>query len=481
MLADFGMPHFLSYLLISIHLCGLIAAVHAVLTVRTAQGALAWGLSLFFMPYLTLLPYIVFGRSRFDAYVKARRKCDEEMRQAMTSLDSKPWLAEAEAARESPLYRRLRALPKLSRLPCLANNQVKLLVNGQDTFAAIFTALSQAQKVALIQFYIVHDDELGKRMHQAMLERAAAGVQVYFLYDGIGSHALPAAYVDSLRAGGVNVSEFPTGGGILDRFQLNFRNHRKIVVVDGITGFVGGHNVGDEYMGKDPKLSPWRDTHVQIHGPVVASLQVSFAQDWFWATHELPKLVLPEHFDAGGVLCQVIPSGPADPQETGSLLFVEAIHAANERIWISTPYFIPDEALDAALRLAVLRGVDVRVMIPAHGDSKVVSAATRLYAFQAMKGGIRVFCYQPGFIHQKAMLIDSGAAIIGSANFDNRSFRLNFEINLLTVDNTFALEVEQMLNDDFKLARELQTADRKSVNVLQQFGMRVARLVSPIL
>ncbi len=481
MLEDFGLPHLFTYLIASIHGLGVLAAIHAVFTVRTAQGSIAWALSLFFMPYLTLLPYLIFGRSRFDAYIKARRQADEEMHRAMAALNWRPWVEEALAARQSLAFRRLRALPRLGQMPCLANNQVELLINGEATFAAIFDALAAARRVILIQFFIVKADELGMRLHALLLERARAGVRIYFLYDGIGSHALPRHYTDSLRLAGVQIHPFPTRGGLFNRFQLNFRNHRKIVVVDGERGFLGGHNVGDAYLGKQPPLSPWRDTHVEVRGPVVACLQESFAEDWFWATRQLPPMLLPEAYASAGMLCQIITSGPADQHETGSLLFVEAIHSARERIWITSPYFIPDEALFSALRLAVLRGVDVRILLPARPDHRVVYAASSLYAFEALRAGVRVFRYKPGFLHQKVMLIDRGACVIGSANLDNRSFRLNFEISLLTVDDGFADRVARMLEEDFARSRELLSADRLKVRRLQQLGMRVARLISPIL
>lgn len=478
---EFGIPHLFAYLIAAIHTLGVFAAVHAVLTVRTAQGAIAWALSLFFMPYLTLLPYLVFGRSRFDAYIKARRLADQEMHRAMAALDWRPWVEEALAAREAPAYQRLRALSRLVRMPCLANNQVRLLIDGEAAFAAIFAALAGARQVILLQFFIIRDDVLGRRLQELLLQRAAAGVQVYLLYDGIGSHALPRPYTERLRAGGVNIRAFPTHGGLFNRFQLNFRNHRKIVVVDGECGFLGGLNVGDEYLGHKPPLSPWRDTHVEVSGPVVACLQESFAADWFWASQQLPPLLLPAVYPNEGMLCQVIDSGPADTLETCSLLFTETILSARERVWITSPYFIPDEALFAALRLAVLRGVDVRILLPARPDHRVVYAASSLYAFEALRAGIRVFRYQPGFLHQKVMLIDRELATIGSANLDNRSFRLNFEITLLTLDSQFAAEVEQMLIEDFEQSRELLAADRKNLHRLQQLAMRVARLISPIL
>lgn len=478
---DFFGPHLFAYLIALIHSLGTIAAIHAVLTVRTAQGSIAWALSLVFIPYLTLIPYLVFGRSTFDAYIKARRQANEEMRKAITDLNWRPWIEEALTARASKAYTSLRAMPKLGRMPCLANNQLRLLINGQATFEAIFEAIRHAREAVLIQFFIIHDDHLGRRLQTLLLEKAAQGVAVYLLYDRVGSHSLPRSYVQALRDAGVNVKAFATRSGWLNRFQVNFRNHRKIVVVDGVQGFVGGHNVGDEYMGAKAPLSPWRDTHVGVCGPVVACMQESFAEDWFWAARALPPLILPQSYPDEGVLCQLLASGPADPYETCSLFFVEAIHAATERVWITSPYFIPDEAVFAALRLAVLRGVDVRILLPSRPDHRIVYAASSLYAFEAVRAGVRVYRYRPGFLHQKVVLIDNEISAIGSANLDNRSFRLNFEVMLLTVDSAFAGEVERMLNDDFALASEIDKDEGQETHRLQQLGMRVARLISPIL
>ncbi|MCU1735587.1 MULTISPECIES: cardiolipin synthase [unclassified Pseudomonas] len=478
---DYHSPQFFGYLIGAIHLLGMIAAVHAVFTVRTAQGAIAWAMSLLFIPYLTLIPYLIFGSRTFDAYIQARRQANQEMHIAMADLNWRPWVEEALAASNSPAYAGLRALPRLSRMPCLANNTLKLLIDGQATFKAIFNAIDQARDTVLVQFFIIHDDDLGRQLQALLLKKAAEGVKIYVLYDSVGSHALPTRYSQVLREGGVDIRAFATRRGWFNRFQVNFRNHRKIVVVDGVTGFVGGHNVGDEYLGGNPRLSPWRDTHVQVGGPVLACLQESFAEDWFWAARKLPPLILPDTYPENGMLCQVLASGPADPQETCSLFFLDAIHAAQERVWITSPYFIPDEAVFAALRLAVLRGVDVRILIPSRPDHRIVYAASSLFAFEAVRAGVRMFRYEPGFLHQKVVLVDNDVAAIGSANLDNRSFRLNFEIMLVTIDAEFATTVEQMLVNDFDQAREITPEDSRDTHRLQQLGMRIARLISPIL
>ncbi|KAG0194682.1 hypothetical protein DFQ28_007828 [Apophysomyces sp. BC1034] len=464
---------------------GIIAACHAILHTRTSQGAIAWAVSLVAVPYLTLIPYLFLGRSRFEGYVDARRveyeAIHEQRRDRVGSTGTPP-----DALSSAPIERldaqAITALSSLARMPFLAGNHVRTLVNGEATFAAIFDAIDAARHYILIQFFIVRADALGEMLRDALLVKAAQGVHVHLLYDSIGSIDLPNAYVDALRAGGVQVHAFSTNRRFVNRFQLNFRNHRKIVVVDGECAFIGGHNVGIEYLGDKPPLSPWRDTHIEVRGPVVRQIEFVFVEDWFWATQRLPRTAAAPGRQLGGQMhCQVIASGPADHQETCSLFFVTAIHTARERIWITTPYLIPDEAVFAALRLAVMRGVDVRVLIPSRRDHIVVFEASRLYAHDMVRAGIKVFRYRPGFLHQKVVLIDRVAAAVGSANLDNRSFRLNFEIMLLTVDPAFAMEVSVMLEADFVRSDPVGPDEYIRAPAWRRMAMHVARLFAPIL
>ncbi|RQS15238.1 cardiolipin synthase [Burkholderia sp. Bp8991] len=472
----------LGTLVLAIHVLGIIAACHALMNTRTSQGAIAWAVSLAAMPYLTLIPYLFLGRSKFSGYVDARR---HEMEALRTHAPRAPWLAaDATDGQAADAIGRaaVLALTRLGGMPFVGGNAVRTLVNGDATFSAILSAIDAARDYVIVQFFIVRDDALGQMLRDALLARTAAGVRCYLLYDSIGSFDLPRGYVDTLRRGGVEVHPFATHRKFVNRFQLNFRNHRKIVVVDGNRAFVGGLNVGIEYLGANRRLSPWRDTHIEIRGPVVASIQYVFAEDWHWATQTLPPLAAPpETLPDDAMHCLAVPMGPADKQETGSLFFVEAINAARERIWITTPYLVPDEAVIAALKLAVMRGVDVRILIPSRRDHYVVFEASKLYARDLVDAGVKVFRYRPGFLHQKVLLIDRVAAAIGSANLDNRSFRLNFEIMVLTVDRAFAAEVEAMLDADFALAYEVDANEYRHSPAWRRIAMHVARLFAPIL
>ncbi|MDO1528403.1 cardiolipin synthase [Fulvimonas sp. R45] len=463
------MPLPLTLVVALVHLAGLCAAAHAVMHTRTPQGAFAWALGLALLPWITLVPYLYLGRRRFLGYVVQHRRHRHQL--ALTQPRG-----DGTAAPACAPYAALCAMLDTRFHP---GQQLRLLVDGEATFAAILAAIAQARHCVLVQFFILRDDGLGRRMQQALLERAAAGVDVCVLYDGIGSHALPRHYVETLRAGGVAIHPFATRQRH-SRFQLNFRNHRKIVVVDGAVGYLGGLNVGDEYLGLKPPLAPWRDTHLELRGPAVGELQRSFAEDWHWVTGALPPLRTPPP-GRGGAHTLVAATGPADRQESCSLFFVAAINAARRRLWLTTPYFVPDHAVMAALRLAVFRGVDVRVLIPSRADHAAVFLASALHARDAVRAGMRVFRHGPGFMHQKVLLVDDDTAAVGSMNLDSRSFRLNFEIAALNVDPAFAAAVEAMLRTDFGHAAEVAEAEYDDAPWLRRLAMHVARLFDPVL
>ena len=467
-------------LVLLIHLSGGVAAVHAVIYTRTSQGAVAWAVALVTMPYLTLIPYLFLGQSHFSGYIDARRSGNRQIR-ALAALPDTPADPEASRRATDALGRDAAlAFDRMSGMPLLPGNHVRTLINGTATFDAIVAALDSAQVYVIVQFFVVRDDALGQRIKRALLACRARGVRAYLLYDGIGSHELSGRFVRELQAAGVEVHKFATRR-FINRFQLNFRNHRKIVVVDGQRAFVGGHNIGVEYLGEKPPLSPWRDTHIDICGPVVANIQFVFVEDWFWATQRVPDVVLSDVTHSANMCCQAIVSGPADEFETCSLFFVNAINAARQRIWLTSPYFVPDEAVFSALKLAVMRGVDVRILIPSRRDHLMVFSASNVYANDAVRAGVRMFRYQPGFLHQKVVLIDDIAAAVGSPNLDNRSFRLNFELTVLTVDRGFAAEVETMLIADFAESVEVSLGDFQLVAAWKRAAMRMACLFSPVL
>jgi len=442
------------------------------MTTRTAQGAIAWSVSLVSFPFVAVPAYLVFGRSKFEGFADAYEERSDEIdhidRQFREVDDDRP-----------SIYK---AVHTFSNMDLTSGNSAELLINGEATFDSILEGVAQAREYILFQFYMIHDDGLGRRVQQALIDRAREGVRVYVLYDEIGSSGLPKRYVEELRAAGVQVSSFKPTQGSRNRFQLNFRNHRKMVVVDGITGWVGGHNVGDEYLGLDPDFSPWRDTHVKLEGPVVTQVQGTILTDWYWATRELPDLNWePKAAEAGDVQAMIVPFAPTQRFETAKLFFVSALQTARERIWLSAPYFVPDPAVMTALELAALRGVDVRVITTGKPDSWPVFLAAFHYMNELRDIGIRFYAYQPGFLHEKVALIDDEFSTVGTPNFDNRSFRLNFEVTALIVDSAFAAEMERMFEADFAHAVELDPAELEQWSFFRRLAVALSRLAAPVL
>ena len=459
---------------------GISSALHAIMNARTSQGAIAWAVSLITFPFIALPLYWIFGRTRFNGYVDARRTRDQQTNPLIKqTLDKLP------DCLPDPMDRTPdeQVMETLASLPFTHLNQADLFTRGDETFAAIFAAMRSAEHYILIQFYIFRDDRIGRELLSEIAAACARGVRVYFLYDGIGCARLSNQYLTDLRAAGATVSGFRTTRGPRNRFQINFRNHRKIVVTDGRVAFVGGFNVGDEYLGRDPRFGPWRDTHCQLMGPAVLAAQLAFVSDWFWATQQVPPELewVPRPAPERDEKILIVPSGPADELETWKLLMLQCIRMAKERFWLVSPYFVPDVDIVSALQLAALRGVEVRIMLPERPDHRMVWLASFTFLPQMSLPQIQFYRYTPGFLHQKVLLVDNRLAVVGTANADNRSFRLNFEISLVSASPEFVRKVSEMLTEDFRQCRRSDANDYAARSLRFRFAAQVCRLMAPIL
>ncbi|WP_235017459.1 cardiolipin synthase [Nitrincola tapanii] len=461
------------------HALGLMSSFDAMMSTRTAPGAVAWIVSLNAVPYAAVPAYWVFGRTRFQGYVLSRRDDDTMLAEKLSSK-----LAELHSRRYSrdPSDRHLSGIEKLAKLPILAGNHVQLLVDGEEAFGSIFAGIDAAKRYVLVQSYIIVSDMIGLKLQEALTRKVAEGVEVYLLYDEIGSYELSAQYLDHLRAAGVKVHHFHSNRGPGNRFQLNFRNHRKIVVVDGQYGWVGGFNMGEEYLNGHPSLGHWRDTHMALEGPAALALQLVFAEDWHWATEEVLDLPwYPSAHSGHAAPVLILPSGPADRFETASLMIQQAIHSAHQRIWISSPYFVPDEGVQTMLKLAALNGVDVRVLIPERPDNVLTYWAAYAFLGTLLEAGVKVYRYQDGFLHGKTFLVDNSMAAVGTVNLDNRSFRLNFEVTALVLDEAFANAVEAMFEEDFTRSRAMHLDELNQLSFWHKARSRAAYLFAPVL
>ncbi len=463
-----------------VQILGIGSAVHALMQVRTAQGTIAWCIALATFPLLSLPFYWIFGRNKFYGYIETLR----------AAVSQNKDLADDVAKAMQPHHGVFRkedhpceyALDILTWRRFTSGNRVDLLIDGEATFKAIFEAIEEAQEYILIQFFIVKEDEIGMEFKRRLVAKAREGVAIYFLFDEIGTHRLSKEYIADLRSAGVEIYGFGTGRIPASRFQLNFRNHRKIVLTDGRFAFVGGHNVGDEYLGRDAKFGRWRDTHVRVEGPAVISVQTTFLEDWFWATRTLPDLTwTPRRCGSHDLKVLPLETGPVDRIEAATLMFHHLIGSARTRLWIASPYFVPDEGIANALQLAALRGVDVRIMLPDKPDHHLVYLASFSFLEAMDAAGVKIYRYQDGFLHQKVVLVDQELAIVGTTNLDNRSMRLNFEVNVAVSDAGFAKRVESMLEEDFRNCRLTDAGELTARSLPFRLAVRFARLLSPIL
>ena len=467
------------------YLLSFVAIVDATLHARTAQGAIAWTIALITLPLLSLPCYLLFSRRTDHKYIEARRTVDAEITHIATILKEfiRPYRSPLASHQQT-----LQVLENLTQLPSTNSNTVELLINGENTFSAIISSLEQAKKYIIVQSYIVRHDHIGRKIQQLLIRCAENNVDIYFLYDSLGSYELSNDYVNEMKLAGIHVHEFNSTGMLkLNRFRMNFRNHRKLIIVDGETAYIGGLNIGDEYLGAVPEFPVWRDTHVKITGPSVAIFQLPFTEDWISATQTLPNLDWqPKEKKTNNSTNKVdsllvLPSGPISTLEIGTLSFLHLINSAKKRIWIASPYFIPDVTMRSALQLALLRGIEIKILLPEVLDNMLNQLSTFAHVNWMIKTGIQFYFYKPGFMHQKVILIDDDISFLGTANFANRSFRLNFEVSVLVSDSALAMKTEKMLMDDFNHSYLVTEEHLHSKPIYFHILSPVARLMSPIL
>jgi cardiolipin synthase len=464
----------------------ILSVLHALRHVRTSQAAVAWTTGLLTVPFVTLPLYWIFARHRFEGYREALREVGQRHQQSMGAVQRE--LMTQQYARSAKRLTALEYVADILDTPVGSGNEFQLLIDGEAFFEAVFQTIDAAQRYLYVAFFIIRDDELGNRFADALIRRAGDGVQVRLLYDEVGCIHLPKAYLARLRSGGVDVRAFNTRQGWVNRFQINFRNHRKLVVADGSRAVLGGLNIGNEYLGPAAGKPKWRDTGVLMIGPGARKVQAVFAGDYYWAARQdLPEAdwgppqSLDEQTSQQNGHVAICSTGPADLRPRATMMYVAAAAAARKRIWISTPYLVPDEPSQVALHMAKARGVDVRLLIPSEADHWGVYLAGFYYENLLAEAGIPVYRYSDGFMHQKCVLVDDSLVLIGSTNLDNRSLYLNFELMLATDDPELVAKVAEMLQNDFVTATHSNAPDKPTRPWLGRAGTAVARLFSPLL
>lgn len=364
--------------------------------------------------------------------------------------------------------------------PLTADNAISVFQQGEDKLLSLLQDIREAKRSIYLQYFIIRNDPTSKILLQSLEQQAAAGLDVRVLCDGLGSVHLPDRFFHNLRKAGGLAATYAPPWRCLHR--LNYRNHRKICVLDKTIGYVGGFNLGDEYAGRPEKFSEWRDLHLRVEGSAVDSLLSCFRQDWRTATGKsAPAGTVGKDGPSGDVSMQIVASGPDTPWQPVKAGMLKMITSATEHIYLETPYFIPDASLLEALRMASLSGVEVKVIIPGQPDHPFVLPAGLSFIGELLPAGIKFYLYQPGFLHSKLLTVDGAVSTVGSANFDLRSFRLDYEINAFIYDQRVAGEFEEIFQADLARSRELTLDEYNQRGSWQRLKETFARRLAPLL
>jgi len=498
------------YLTLGVYSLAVFNCFHILGDRQSPSASFAWIILNLALPVVGVPAYYLLGKYRIRGYIKRRSRSDLEFSGYARAISERSlnssgdYKIPPEIEPHFSVFKRVfgKFGPVFEPHPA----EVSLLVDGKATFEAIFQAIAGARRYIFVQYYILRSDRLGLELKRLLISKSQNGVPVYLLYDDMGSFWLKQDYINDLRKAGVHVARFLPIRSLKRGFQINFRNHRKLVVVDGLFAFTGGLNIGEEYaerrmIPRKRLYSFWRDTHMRIAGPSVIQLQELFLEDWHFATHETidlknlddpsrqlaaaPQQDPPADPNEGRhgtkAFVQVVPSEPTDEQLVGILLFMQIIQSAQKRLWIATPYFVPDTPLLRELELAALRGVDIRLILPRKSDNQFVHWVTLSYAEPLQAIGVKVCLYEKGFMHQKVAIVDDSFAVLGSTNFDNRALYLNFETTVLVHSKAFTAEVERVLKNDLTGCRYHTPARSLLRRKLVKTRENVARLLSPLL
>lgn len=491
---------FLSYLIIS-YIAGAIISMSIILENRDPARTVTWLLIFILLPGIGLVIYAVFGRNirkrklfktqKLAHNIKEKnlfenlKEIQELVELEQSSIKRKTLEDEDDEEEEYAKKRVIGLLLNTGMFPFTSNNKIDVYVDGNEKFDNLLRDIKEAKNHIHLEYFIIKDSEIGRKIKNLLIEKVKEGVKVRILYDDVGCWRFwfHRKFFNEMKKSGIEIIPFlpaklPFIGG-----KLNYRNHRKIVVIDGNIGYTGGINIGDEYLGRNKKFGYWRDTHIRIKGTSVYMLQMIFLIDWYYTTRD--AIDLKEYFPkmnyCGESMVQVVASGPDSDWEAIHYAYFSAICQAKKSIYIETPYFIPDESLLIALKSAALSGVDVRIIFPKIADHKMVNNASYSYFDDILRSGGKVYLYTKGFIHSKVMIIDDKIASTGSANMDLRSFMLNFEINAFIYDEKVVKVITDDFFEDLKNSEEIKDVDFNNRKLMKKISESIARLFSPIL
>lgn len=493
-----GVFLFLSYLTIS-YIVGAIISMSIILENRDPARTVTWLLIFILLPGIGLVIYAILGRNMRKRKLFKTQKLASSIREekVFENLERIEEIANIEQStintnqllneniEDYSKKRVISLLLNTGKLPFTTNNKVSVYIDGNEKFKNLLEDIKNAKNHIHLEYFIIKDSEIGRELKDLLIKKSNEGVKIRILYDDVGCWRFwfYRKFFNEMKENGIEIvaflpAKFPLTGG-----KLNYRNHRKIAIIDGKIGYTGGLNIGDEYMGKNKKFGYWRDTHIKIEGTSVYMLQMIFLTDWYYTTKEIitEDKYFPSPQRCGNSMVQIIASGPDSDWESIRYAYFSAICQAKKSIYIETPYFIPDESILIALKSAALSGVDVRIVFPKIADHKMVNNASYSYFDDILKSGGKVYLYTKGFIHSKIMTIDDKIASTGSANMDLRSFMLNFEINAFIYDKKIVERMNKDFFEDLNNSEELTLDEFSKRKLGKKVRESIARLFSPIL
>ncbi|MGN0680646.1 MAG: cardiolipin synthase [Candidatus Fimisoma sp.] len=453
---------------------------------KEPAATLAWIMVLTFIPIAGIVFYLVFNqnfsRSKINRLTeKEEFAVNSSLNRQMESMDKGDYDFSGNVAEK---WKHLIKLNQVyGRAYYTQDNDVELYTDGNLMFEAVLQDIKNAETSINAEYYILKRDHVGRRFIQALTEKAKEGVEVRLLLDAMGSRYITKSVLKEFIAAGGKVGYFFKPKFAIFGIKLNYRNHRKILIIDDKVAYTGGYNIAREYLGQKKKFGYWRDTHIRIRGGAVYDLNARFILDWRFTTRENLPAVKPqmENAEAGAKGIQIVSCGPESPKEEVKRAFMRMITYAQKNVYVQTPYFVPDPSIIESLKMAAQSGIDVRVMIPCMPDHMFVYWATYSYVGELLRSGARVFIYDEGFLHAKTLVVDGEVGTVGSTNFDNRSFRLNFETNAFIFDDGFALKMEETFRRDMEKGHELTLEDYMNRSLIIKFKEAISRLLADIL
>jgi cardiolipin synthase len=471
------------YILVVIFVC-----LRIIYEINTNSKTLSYLLLVIFLPFVGIVIYFCFGNDyRKNKIYSKKLSQNDNLFKRLRDRIFKFSLEIIHSNTSSGLKNHLKLAHLLLQdgSPLTNNNTVKLLVNGENAFPAIIEALKEAKHHIHLEYYIYENDNIGNEIKDILIDKAKQGVKVRFIYDDFGSRDIDRKFTREMEEVGAEIYPFYKINFIKLANRINYRNHRKIIIIDGLTSFIGGINVSDKYVNPNPDNLYWRDTHMMIKGSGTSYLQYTFLCDWnFCAEQQVdtePYFFRNEAVSEGHTVLQIASSGPDSDRPTILYSLIQAISEAKKEILITTPYFIPDESLISAIKIVSLSGVDVKLIVPKKADSFLVNAAACSYYSELLQSGVHIYLYNKGFIHAKTIVIDEELSMLGTANMDVRSFELNFEVNAVVYDSKFSMELKASFHKDLKHCDKIDPEVWNLRSNWKTLPEKVARLFSPLL